>query len=246
MAVARFDGRTWSAPTRPPSSRSRCTPAPTPCTTAARASRASRPTASPTARCAAFRADAHVARLRQSAARLCLPVPPADARRRARSSSPSPPTPTLTPASPGALYLRPTLLGTDVTIGAAASPSATAMLYVLACPVGEYLPPRPPHRRRRDGDAAHDAAVRRRQDGRQLRDGAGADHGGPRALATPTRCCSRPAASCRRPARPTCCCSTASDILTPALTDAYLHGVTRDSLLRLAASLGWRRRRSAR
>ena len=30
------------------------------------------------------------------------------------------------------------------------------------------------------------------------------------------------------------------DVVTPALTDAYLHGVTRDSLLRLARSLGWR------
>ena len=30
------------------------------------------------------------------------------------------------------------------------------------------------------------------------------------------------------------------EVLTPALTDAYLHGVTRDSLLRLARSLGWR------
>ena len=49
----------------------------------------------------------------------------------------------LTPDTPGALYLRPTLLGTDVTIGAAAAPSASAILYVLACPVGEYLPPRP-------------------------------------------------------------------------------------------------------
>ena len=35
------------------------------------------------------------------------------------------------------------MLGTDVTIGAAASPSVTAVLYVLACPVGDYLPPRP-------------------------------------------------------------------------------------------------------
>ena len=89
-----------------------------------------------------FRADVHVARLRQSAARLGLPVPPADTRRRAdrhhrgrqRGASPAP---------PGSLYLRPTMLGTDVTIGAAAAPSETAMLYVLACPVGDYLPPRP-------------------------------------------------------------------------------------------------------
>ena len=28
-------------------------------------------------------------------------------------------------------------------------------------------------------------------------------------------------------------------LLTPALTDAYLHGVTRDSLLRLARHRGW-------
>ena len=83
---------------------------------------------------------AHVARLRQSAARLCLPVPPAPLVAAlidlaiAENAS-------LTPASPGALYLRPTLLGTDVTIGAAAHPSATAILYVLACPVGDYLPP---------------------------------------------------------------------------------------------------------
>ena len=28
-------------------------------------------------------------------------------------------------------------------------------------------------------------------------------------------------------------------LLTPALTDAYLHGVTRDSLLRLARHVGW-------
>ena len=90
----------------------------------------------------AFRADAHGARLRQSAARLCLPVPPAelvaeliDLAVAANAD--------LTPDTPGALYLRPTLLGTDVTIGAAAAPSATAILYVLACPVGEYLPPRP-------------------------------------------------------------------------------------------------------
>ena len=90
----------------------------------------------------AFRADAHVARLRQSAARLCLPVPPADLAAELVALAVAA-NAELTPDPPGALYLRPTLLGTDVTIGAAAAPSATAVLYVLACPVGEYLPPRP-------------------------------------------------------------------------------------------------------
>ena len=74
MAVARFDGAAWSAAeVGAARRRSACTPARTPCTTAARASRASRRTASPTARCGPFRADAHVARLRQSAPACACP-----------------------------------------------------------------------------------------------------------------------------------------------------------------------------
>ena len=40
------------------------------------------------------------------------------------------------PDQPGSLYLRPTLFGTLRNIGAAASPSSEAMLYVLLSPVG--------------------------------------------------------------------------------------------------------------
>ena len=43
------------------------------------------------------------------------------------------------PSGPGALYLRPLLLGTDPNIGAAATPSADALLVVLASPVGDYF-----------------------------------------------------------------------------------------------------------
>ncbi|MDN5849981.1 MAG: aminotransferase class IV, partial [Nitrococcus sp.] len=43
------------------------------------------------------------------------------------------------PAPPGALYLRPTLIGTEANIGAAGTPSAQALLYVLAAPVGDYF-----------------------------------------------------------------------------------------------------------
>ncbi len=43
------------------------------------------------------------------------------------------------PAPPSSLYLRPTLIGTLENIGAAASPSTTALLYVLASPVGDYF-----------------------------------------------------------------------------------------------------------
>jgi branched-chain amino acid aminotransferase len=43
------------------------------------------------------------------------------------------------PEAPGSLYLRPTLIGTEANIGAAAHPSAEAMLFVLASPVGDYF-----------------------------------------------------------------------------------------------------------
>ena len=43
------------------------------------------------------------------------------------------------PAPPSSLYLRPTLIGTLPNIGAAASPSTEALLYVLASPVGDYF-----------------------------------------------------------------------------------------------------------
>ena len=44
-----------------------------------------------------------------------------------------------TPDSPGSLYLRPTFIGTAPNIGAAATPSATGMLYVITSPVGDYF-----------------------------------------------------------------------------------------------------------
>ncbi len=44
-----------------------------------------------------------------------------------------------TPDAPGSLYIRPTLIGTLLNIGAAASPSDSAILYVMTSPVGDYF-----------------------------------------------------------------------------------------------------------
>lgn len=85
-----------------------------------------------------FRPDRHVARMRRTAELVQLPVPPAelldamivDAVAANLSEVPDP---------PGALYLRPMLLGTDPNIGAAASPSGSALLAVVASPVGDYF-----------------------------------------------------------------------------------------------------------
>ena len=241
MAVARFDGTTWSsAGAGRTSSRSACTREPTPSTTAARASRASRPTAIPMARSTPFRHRAPTspgcARARRGCACRCRRRRWSDALIDLAVAENAGLTPALArrplPAPDAPRHRR---------HDRRRRPSERDRDPLRAGLPRRRLPPAgAPHRRRRDGDAAHDAAVRRRQDGRQLRHGAGADHGRPRAVRLPTRCCSRRAAWCRRPGRRTCCCSTATSVVTPALTDAYLHGVTRDSLLRLAASLGWR------
>ncbi len=85
-----------------------------------------------------FRLPDHVARMQKSAASLHLPVPDAELLTNmvldivaANRDD--------VPELPGALYLRPTLIGTLPNIGAAASPSTEALLYVLTSPVGDYF-----------------------------------------------------------------------------------------------------------
>jgi branched-chain amino acid aminotransferase len=85
-----------------------------------------------------FRLHDHVARMQKSAASLRLPVPDADMLAkmvidlvgRLVDEIPEP---------PSSLYLRPTLIGTEANIGAAAAPSQTALLFVIASPVGDYF-----------------------------------------------------------------------------------------------------------
>lgn len=43
------------------------------------------------------------------------------------------------PSPPGSMYIRPTHIGTEPSIGKAAAPSATSILYVLLSPVGDYF-----------------------------------------------------------------------------------------------------------
>lgn len=43
------------------------------------------------------------------------------------------------PTFPGSLYIRPTLIGNEPSIGKASAPSSTALFYVLLSPVGDYF-----------------------------------------------------------------------------------------------------------
>lgn len=87
---------------------------------------------------AIFRLDDHVARMGQSISRLRVTVPDPSLIRRliidAVEANAS-----FAPDPPGSLYIRPTFIGTLPNIGAAASPSSTGLLYVICSPVGDYF-----------------------------------------------------------------------------------------------------------
>jgi len=85
-----------------------------------------------------FRMDKHVARLRQSAKGLCLPVPDT-AQVTAMVTQVVDRVRNEVPEAPGALYLRPMLFGTGASIGGATSPATEAMMIVLASPVWDYF-----------------------------------------------------------------------------------------------------------
>ncbi len=85
-----------------------------------------------------FRLDDHVARMIQSISKLRMPPPGAELLRTmiidAVEANAG-----FTPDPPGSLYIRPTFIGTLRNIGAAASPSTEGLLYVITSPVGDYF-----------------------------------------------------------------------------------------------------------
>ncbi len=87
---------------------------------------------------AIFRLDDHVARMRQSAEQLRLPVPDTATLRQMIVDSVEANVGEVPPA-PGSLYIRPTIIGTEPNIGAAATPSSEALLFIVNCPVGDYF-----------------------------------------------------------------------------------------------------------
>lgn len=87
---------------------------------------------------AIFRLDDHVARMCQSAAQLRLPIPESSTLRQMIVDAVEANVAEV-PAAPGSLYIRPTIIGTEPNIGAAATPSCEGLLFVVNCPVGDYF-----------------------------------------------------------------------------------------------------------
>lgn len=184
-----------------------------------------------------FRLDAHVARLRRSAELLLLPVPPAELLTDMITQAVAANLHSV-PEAPGALYLRPVLLGMDPNIGAAASPSASALLYVLASPVGDYfdssrtltvaveieLPRTTPQfgQIKTGANYAMALGVTRR---------AAAEHGADQVLFAP-------GGDIQETGAANFLMIDGDTVVTRPLDSSFLHGVTRDSLLVLARHSG--------
>jgi branched-chain amino acid aminotransferase len=186
-----------------------------------------------------FRLDRHVERMQRSASVLMLPAPPTDLLtemvvdvvQAVRDE---------VPATPGSMYLRPTLLGTVPNIGAAAVPSPSAMLYVLASPVGDYFaggirplrlaveteqPRTTPQFGMVKSGANYVMAL-----GPTMR--AKQELGADQVLFAPNGRIQETGAA-------NFMLIDAGRVVTPALSEAFLHGVTRDSVLTLAGDLGY-------
>lgn len=184
-----------------------------------------------------FRLADHVARMQRSAVPVHLPVPDGtqltdmivDVVRASLD---------VVPEAPGSLYLRPTLLGVQHNIGAAASPSSEALLFVLASPVGAYF-----------AGGALRVAVETQQ-GRTMPGFGTVKSGlnyalalGPIGRAKEQYNASQvlfcPGGRVEETGAANVILLDAERVITPELTPEFLHGVTRDSVLQLAADLGY-------
>ena len=187
-----------------------------------------------------FRHDRNIERLRRTAQLLHLPLPPAElvdaAIREVVAANLD-----VTPPAPGALYVRPLLLGTEPNIGAAAAPSSDALLAVLASPVGDYFsgggraltllietdrPRTTPQFGEAKAGANYAQALTPTLEAR-------ARYGADQVLFAPD-------GEVQETGAANFLLLDDDRVVTRALDSTFLHGVTRDAVLTLARDLGYR------
>ena len=187
-----------------------------------------------------FRLHDHVARMRKSAASLCLPIPDADLLagmvvdivHKNLADIPEP---------PASLYLRPTLIGTLENIGAAAAPSDEATLFVLTSPVGDYFA---------SGAAALKLLVEDERERTTAQLGSTKTGGNYAAALGPTLAAKAefgvdqvlfcPNGDVQETGAANFLLICDDEILTKSLDTTFLHGMTRDSILKLGAEMGYK------
>jgi branched-chain amino acid aminotransferase len=187
-----------------------------------------------------FRLYDHVARMQKSAASMCLPIPDTELLAGMVIDLVAEQIDDI-PAPPSSLYLRPTLIGTMPNIGAAASPSNEATLFVLASPVGDYFA---------GGGRPLKLLVedKRARSTEQL--GSTKTGGNYAAALGPTLEAKEkygvnqilfcPHGDVQETGAANFLLISDEEIITKPLDTTFLHGMTRDSILKLAADHGYR------
>jgi len=144
------------------------------------------------------------------------------------------------PEPPASLYLRPTLIGTLENIGAAAAPSTEATLFVLASPVGDYFA---------GGASALKLLIT--ENARTTEQLGSTKTGGNYAAALgPTLAAKEkygvdqvlfcPDGDVQETGAANFLLISDDEIITKPLDSSFLHGMTRDSILKLGAELGYK------
>ncbi|GAA6184153.1 branched-chain amino acid aminotransferase [Aliiglaciecola sp. NS0011-25] len=143
------------------------------------------------------------------------------------------------PQPPGSMYIRPTHIGTEPSIGKAAAPSATSMLYVLLSPVGDYF-----------AGGARPLRLLLAEDGMRCAPHMGMiKSGGNYASALGPILAGKaqynadqilfcPNGDVQETGAANFILIDGDEIITKALDSSFLHGITRATLLTLAADLG--------
>ena len=143
------------------------------------------------------------------------------------------------PAPPGSMYIRPTHIGTEAAIGKAAAPSMTSCQYVLLSPVGDYF-------------AGGDACLRLliEDDGARCAAHMGMVKSGgnyasalqpimkARAQYQADQVLFAPGGDVQETGAANFLLIDGDEVITKALDESFLHGVTRDSILTIARDLG--------
>jgi branched-chain amino acid aminotransferase len=143
------------------------------------------------------------------------------------------------PEPPGSMYIRPTHIGTEVTVGKAAAPSLNSMQYILLCPVGDYFS---------SGSAAlrllvDDGGMRCAPHNGRIKSGGNyASALGPIMRARQNFKADQvlfcPNGDVQETGAANFILIEGGELVTKALDDSFLHGITRDSILTLARDMG--------
>lgn len=143
------------------------------------------------------------------------------------------------PEPPGSMYIRPTHIGTEASIGKAAAPSLSSMMYVLLSPVGDYF-----------AGGAKPLRLLLDEDGMRCAPHMGmVKSGGNYASALPPILKARkevqadqilfcPNGDVQETGAANFLLIDDNEIITKGLDSSFLHGVTRSSILTLAKDLG--------